>query len=311
MNKDIGLGIIGLAAGADLLAINNDFDSRLRVVALCDSNAAAARATAERHHIPFVTTDPIDLVSQPGIDAVAVCGSIAERYSHCMAALSAGKRVLSGSPMAGSLPDSLELARESDRAGGLLMAAAPYRWDRELTAIHSLAENGDLGEIQMLEARHALPPKSNPTAWDLAVSFDLLRWTAGDIISVYALSGSSAVTALVTFENGAVGRALALNVHPGFPGRRVSLSVSGSGGAVAEGRVVLNRLAGLPAMTFAAQGSGDDGMLGSVREFEKSLDGMLSPALDPWDSVRTAAVCAAVEESLRTGLPAAVAIVTK
>lgn len=38
MGKEIGVGIIGLGMGANMLAINQDATSRLRVRALCDSN---------------------------------------------------------------------------------------------------------------------------------------------------------------------------------------------------------------------------------------------------------------------------------
>jgi len=72
MKKDIGVGIIGLKAGSELLALNDEYDSRMRVVAVCDSNAPLARNVAERSQIPFVTTDPFDLLSQPGVDLVVV-----------------------------------------------------------------------------------------------------------------------------------------------------------------------------------------------------------------------------------------------
>jgi predicted dehydrogenase len=301
-----------LSSGRPLLAINQDFDSRMRVVALCDSSAAAARDMAERHQIPFVTTDPVDLLSQPGIDAVAICGPVEERFGHCMAAMSAGKRVLCSSPIAASLPESLELARESDRLGGPLMAANPYRWNREIAAIRALAEKGDLGALQYADSRTVVNDHAaQRTAWDLAPSLDLLRWAAGEIASVMALGGGGCLSVLLRFKNGGVGRAEAIRAPSSLFDGSVTLNLIGDGGAAHHGRVVLNRLPGLPPMTFVVEQGDATGSLGPVREFEASLAGSPSVTLDLWDSVATSAVCAAVEESIQSGRPAQVAAVSR
>jgi predicted dehydrogenase len=307
MTKDIGLGIIGIAAGADVMALNSDPTSRLKLSALCDPNARAARALAERFEIPFVTTDPIDLVSHAGIDAVAICGSVEERFGHCMAALSAGKRVLCGVPMASTVEQARELAAEADRFGGSLMVANPYRWQREMAAIRGLAAAGELGEITFVQTEVSVGAASGKAgAWELATSVDLLRWTGGEIVSVCARSADSAITAHVQFANGGIGLAVIVRVPDGLASEGMTLNVVGTEGAVLNGRIALNRLKGLPAMTFAAESAGSGDLLGSVREFEASLTAAESAPWDAWDGVRLVAVCAAIEESFRTGLPAAV-----
>lgn len=307
MNKDIGLGIIGLAAGADLLAINADHESRLRVVAICDSNAAAARAAGDRHQIPFVTTDPVDLLSQPGVDAVAVCGAVGERYGHCMAALSAGKRALCGVPMAASLEDARNLAQESERLGGLLMAANPHRWETRFATARALAASGELGDLHFIRSHVASGQRGSIDPWHLCAPLDLLRWVAGEIEEVHAVASPAAVTVNARFASGAVGSALALAGPLPRSVADLGLALHGSGGSIVDGQAVLSRLPGSPSMTIeAVDSSSNRDMLGCVREFEARLPAGGDPGFDPWDGVRSVAACAAVLESLRTGAPASV-----
>lgn len=311
MTKDIGIGIIGLAEGADLLAINADYESRLRVVALCDSNARAARQMAERHQIPFVTTDPVDLLSQPGVDAVALCGAIEVRSSHCMAAMSAGKRVLCVGPMARSLDEARDLTRESERLGGVLMGANPYRWQAELAAARSLAANGDLGDIRFVQSTAIVPPPSggativNP--WHLFAPLDLMRWIAGEVSEVHAMACDVGITVNVRFASGAVGSAAA--IEGPFPGsaRPIGLDLHGSTGSFVDGHVILNRAGGCRAMTFVLDDTiGGSAILGCVREFEARMHDNSWLPFDPWDGVKSIAVCAAVTQSLDTGASAIV-----
>jgi predicted dehydrogenase len=307
MNKDIGLGIIGLSAGADMLAINADFSSRLRVVAICDSDAAAARATGDRHQIPFVTTDPVDLLSQPGVDAVAVFGEVGERYAHCMAALRAGKRVLCGTPMAATLEEARELARESERLGGLLMPVNPARWEPRVAAAQALAASCELGDIHFVRS-HVLANGQGPSIDPayLSVPLDLMRWVAGEVDQVHAFASAAAVSVNVRFASGAAGSATVIRGPVPASAPNIALALHGDAGSCVDGQVVLNRIPGAPSMAFAFDGLRGCDFGGCLREFEsKMLDGA-APAFDAWDAVRTVAVCAAVCESLRTGVPAPV-----
>ncbi len=320
MKKDIGVGIIGLKAGGDLLALNLEPESHMRVVAVCDDNGQLARNIAARNQIPFVTTDPIDLLSQPGVDMVAVFGAARDRHDHCLAALRSGKHVLCGTPMAASLNHARELALESKRDGVRLFVANPRRWTEEMEAARNLYVNGELGDLRVIEAHvFADEPSDAPArAVDLNVgfavlceTFDLLRWIAGEITEVHAVGGAGDVLVNLRFTNGSIGRAMALrgNNPPSMP--RSGLSIYGTKGAYSDGRVVLDRIAGRPAMTFATENgrdgkSGESGVLRCARQFESSLYNDTPLPADAWDGAKSIAVCAAVEESLHSGQPATV-----
>ena len=67
MSKDIGVGVIGLGMGKNMLAINQDRASRLVVRGLCDSNKTLLKQMQREHEIPFVTTDYRELVKRADI----------------------------------------------------------------------------------------------------------------------------------------------------------------------------------------------------------------------------------------------------
>lgn len=332
MHKDIGIGLIGLGMGRSALAVNDSPESHMRVVAVCDTDAPRARAVADRHKIPFVTTDSVDLTNSPGVDVVAVYTPDHLHFDHCMAALTAGKHVVCTKPFTDSLERAVELAREADKRGVKLLVGQTARWQPDFQAVKALVDNGDLGEPRVLDAHyvHDLRGVMTQTAWrwkhpqDLAYGglchpVDLLRWVGGEVTEVHALGQHGGVETRhdapdnfvvnLRFASGAIGRVLGLYgvVEPPMP--EMGLSVFGTRGTAVNGQVVLDRVAGRPAMAFRtherAPGHGGE-VLGYLRHFEQCLRDGGTPLVDAWEGARTIAACAAIAESIATGQPTAV-----
>ncbi|MCV7256734.1 Gfo/Idh/MocA family oxidoreductase, partial [Mycobacterium hackensackense] len=104
----IGAGWIGSYHGETLA--HRLPDVHLEAVADLDETAAQ-RLSAQRHY-----RDPLELIADPAIDAVAICSPAATHTDLVVAAAQAGKHVFCEKPMALTLPDAdraIEAARDA------------------------------------------------------------------------------------------------------------------------------------------------------------------------------------------------------
>jgi predicted dehydrogenase len=117
------------------------------VVAVANHREETARAFAERHAIPRVTTDWESLATDPGVDAVIVGTPNALHAPQAIAALSAGKHVLVEKPMATSVAECDAMIATSKGAGAVLMVAHCWRFQSDVRAMRDRITDGELGEI--------------------------------------------------------------------------------------------------------------------------------------------------------------------
>lgn len=334
VKKDIGIGIIGLGVGKAALVVNDSPDSRMRVVAVCDRDARKAEAFAERSGILHYTTDYVDMIMMPGVDVVAVYSPDALHYEHTMSALMADRHVLCSMPFATNLEQALAIAREVEVRRLKLMVGQPLRWHKGFLAARSLCENGDLGELRVLEAHYVddLRDVRTRTPWrwqmpqdlihgGLSRPLDLLRWMGGEIEEVYAVAQQSGLDPrfqppdnfLLTlqFRSGAVGRLMGLFgcVRPPMPS--LGLSLFGTRGSFVNDRFTLDRVPGRPSLLLErekpfSEEDPESSLYRDIRHFEDCLLNIETPMTNHWDAVHTVAICAAVQESLDAGKPVAV-----
>src|SRR5690242_16572858 len=99
MEKTLGIGLVGLGFGKQVLSINADADSALTVRGVCGRRSAATAEVQAQYGIPFATTDYAQLLARDDIDII---GIFTPDHCHCeqiMAALAAGKHVVVTKPM--------------------------------------------------------------------------------------------------------------------------------------------------------------------------------------------------------------------
>jgi predicted dehydrogenase len=92
--KEIGVGVIGLGMGKNMLAINNDPTSQMEVRSLCDSDATRLEQMRCQHNIAFATTDYRELLARPDIDVVGIYSPDHLHMEHIAAAAAAGKHII-------------------------------------------------------------------------------------------------------------------------------------------------------------------------------------------------------------------------
>jgi predicted dehydrogenase len=117
------------------------------VVAVANHREESARAFAERHDIPRVTTDWEALARDPEVDAAVVSTPNALHAPQSVALLEAGKHVLVEKPMATSVTECDAMIEAATRGGASLMVAHCWRFHPDVQAMRARIETGELGEV--------------------------------------------------------------------------------------------------------------------------------------------------------------------
>src|ERR1700733_1899336 len=89
----IKFGVVGYGYWGPNVVRNLDRLDQTKVVAVCDKSPAAQRKVAKAYPDVLVTDDPADLMTSPGIDAIAVVTPVWTHYELAKAALENGKHV--------------------------------------------------------------------------------------------------------------------------------------------------------------------------------------------------------------------------
>jgi predicted dehydrogenase len=176
MEKTIGIGLIGLGMGRDLLYLNSDPDSRFQVRGVCTSTASKADAFAKENQIPFWTTDYHELIQNEYIDVIAVYTPDHLHAQQCIDALKAEKHVIVTKPMVTSLDDSIEIASLAKKMNLKFLVGETCRWYTSFLDLKKLYDDGELGDIILAEAHyvHEIKDFFNKTSWRLTAPQDFM-----------------------------------------------------------------------------------------------------------------------------------------
>jgi predicted dehydrogenase len=141
----LGIGVVGLGRWANWAHLPGwARDGRCRIVAVCDTDAGRAAEAAGRYGAAAVT-DYRDLISRDDIDIVDVVTRDSEHFGINLAAIEAGKHVLSEKPVAHDHHDVRRVA-ELARAKGLKTKVGfTFRYSPAVRYLKDMISRGDLG----------------------------------------------------------------------------------------------------------------------------------------------------------------------
>ncbi|HJX07093.1 MAG TPA: Gfo/Idh/MocA family oxidoreductase [Actinomycetota bacterium] len=134
------------------------------VVVVANHREVTARAFAERHAIPAVTTDWAAVAADRSIDAVVIGTPNALHAPQSIAALGAGTHVLVEKPMAVSVADCDAMILAAARSGASLMVAHCWRFHPDVLAMRARIQAGELGEIVKTRG-YGVHAGSGPSGW--------------------------------------------------------------------------------------------------------------------------------------------------
>jgi predicted dehydrogenase len=147
MSQSTRIAIIGAGgiAAVHLAALAKE--PRVELKALADISLERARALGEKHGVPLYYADYRDLLTNEEIDAVIVCVPNHLHAPVAIAALEAGKHVLSEKPMAMNAMLAEEMIKVAERSGKVLMIAQNNRFHSESLLLKSWVEQKRLGRV--------------------------------------------------------------------------------------------------------------------------------------------------------------------
>jgi predicted dehydrogenase len=341
MRKELGVGIIGLGMGRDLLYLNRDASSRLEVRGLCGRDLAKASRVAHEHGIGFCTSDYRELIARPDIHVVAVFSPDHLHGEHCLAALRSGRHVVVTKPMVNRLDEAVQLTREAEARGLKFQVGETCRWYTSFLAVRRFFEDGDLGDIIFAEAHyvHEIKDYFPLTPWRLEVPQDFLYggvchpldslvWFLGDVAEVHCYANRGGLSAYpqeenfllnLKFANGVIARVLGAYgmVHPPWPmmgitlyGTRATVTATFADFQPSQVRIVFDKLCGnnepavidYPADLEGAYGQGQ-AVRRYMADFEDSIVNDRRPGEDAREGLKTIAALDAAWRSIKTGQP--------
>jgi myo-inositol 2-dehydrogenase/D-chiro-inositol 1-dehydrogenase len=219
----IGAGRIGVLH-AEYLQLRID---ETRVVGIAEPRLEEARALGERLGVAAIHGDHRELLSDPGVDAVAICSSTDTHAAIIEEAAAAGKHIFCEKPIDQDIRRVDRALEAVDRAGVKLQVGFNRRFDANFSRVREIIERGEIGEVHLLRisSRDPAPPPpsfietSGGMFLDMTIhDFDMARCLIGsEVEEVSVVAGvlvdpaigeagdvDTAITTL-RFANGAIG----------------------------------------------------------------------------------------------------------
>ncbi|WP_405547168.1 Gfo/Idh/MocA family oxidoreductase [Streptomyces phaeochromogenes] len=149
--SSIGVGIIGLSASGGWAAASHlpalraldGFDIR----ALSTSNPGSARRAGEQYGVPLAFGSAKELAESPDVDLVVVSVKAPDHYANVMAALNAGKMVLSEWPLGKNAAETRELAETAEAKGVRTFVGLQARTAPHVQYLRDLIADGYVGDV--------------------------------------------------------------------------------------------------------------------------------------------------------------------
>ena len=144
----VGCGGIG---ARHVMAVTGERE-HVQYTALFDTDPARARALQERAGLEArVLLNWEEALRDPDIDGIDICLPNSLHAETAIAALAAGKHVLTEKPMALSIADCDRMIAAASQAGRHLTVIHNRRFDTAARAMKELVDSGDLGEPFLVE----------------------------------------------------------------------------------------------------------------------------------------------------------------
>ncbi|MER5664895.1 Gfo/Idh/MocA family protein [Streptomyces mirabilis] len=250
-DEPLRIGVLGAARIAELSIVGPARATGHRLVAVAARDRDRAEAFAARHGVERVADSYASLVTDPEIEVVynPLANSLHGPWN--LAALQAGKHVLTEKPSASNTAEAAEVHEAVAEAGTVFMEGFHYLFHPVTRRLHELLDSGELGDLRHVETTVAMPaPPDDDVRWQLPLAGGALMdlgcyslhaqrmlapWAGGAPRLVAARGGEKARAAGVDewldvdleFPGGATGSARCHMAHHSW---RMSCRVVGSRG---------------------------------------------------------------------------------
>ncbi len=197
----LGFGIVGLGMIADFHAQAIAQIAGAKLIGVATRNATKARAFAEKHQVPFVTTNIAELVARPDIQVICITTPSAAHRDASLAAIRAGKHVVIEKPIEIDTARTDEIIAAGEAAGVRIAPIFQGRFGDGARSVKAAIDAGRLGRLVLASnyvkwhrtAQYYTPPRGllandgGGAVINQAIhGLDLLLWFAGLPAEVFA-----------------------------------------------------------------------------------------------------------------------------
>lgn len=268
--EKLGVGVIGTHAWANKAHLPGYVaHSGVDLVAVCDVDEGRAKEAAKTFGARKVYTSAEEMIADPEVQMVDVCTPTHTHLPLSLAAIAAGKHVLSEKPLHTEAGPAFDAAAKADAQGVRTKLGFTFRYSPAIRQLKEWIEDGTLGEIyhvngfeqnqQWLDPdvplRQVSPDANRSKLIPASIVgygshlIDLMRWLGGEVTGVASTMRNfvpervvrgeegrqkimidDGTVGLVEYESGAIGTLQTSYVTVGnYPG--VEIRVYGSKGA--------------------------------------------------------------------------------
>jgi predicted dehydrogenase len=165
------VGVLGAARISALSVIGPAATTGDRLVAVAARDRSRAEAFAARHGIERVVDSYAALVADPEVEVVYNPLANALHAPWNLAAVRAGKHVLTEKPSASNAEEAREVRDAVAAAGVRLMEGFHYPYHPLHARLHELVRSGELGDLRTVEIHMVMPrPDDDDPRWRLDLS---------------------------------------------------------------------------------------------------------------------------------------------
>ena len=144
--KRLGIGVIGAGRWANWAHLPGWVrDERCQLVAVCDTDLDRANKAGQEFGAEFVTGDYRELLARDDIGIIDVVTRDSDHFELNMAALEAGKHVLSEKPVAHDFRDVRRAADLAAASGLKTKVGLTFRYSPAVRYMKHLIDSGSLG----------------------------------------------------------------------------------------------------------------------------------------------------------------------
>lgn len=321
--------VIGLGVGKGHITAYREAGAE--VVAICDVNEKVLNEVGEEYGVPGRYTDYRALAEQADVDVASICTPDHLHTDPAVAMMEAGAHVLVEKPLATSFEEIGRIADTARRTGRKVSHGCQIRYGSVFQELKRQVEAGMFGELFYAEAdyisnhinlfqdgwRGQLGPEYNAAAGGAVHPIDVVQWIVdspaeevfaygnGIATRAHGLEVTDCVVGLVRFRNGCVAKTLTTmgSARPGF--RNVQLYGTKRtylAAQVSPGHVVSD-LESRKWEPLEAPDDRRDGRVRLIADLLEAIEQEKEPQVNLEQSVRTAGICVAAFESVRSGQP--------
>ncbi|MFE5036715.1 Gfo/Idh/MocA family protein [Streptomyces sp. NPDC056683] len=165
------IGVLGAARIAELSIVGPARAGGHRLVAVAARDQGRAETFAATHGVERVASSYAELIADPEIEVVYNPLANGLHAPWNLAALQAGKHVLTEKPSASNAGEAAEVREAAATAGTVFMEGFHYLFHPVTRRLHELLESGELGELRHVEAMVAMPaPPDSDVRWSLPLA---------------------------------------------------------------------------------------------------------------------------------------------